>query len=66
MIVGKQYFQIDGLKFVILTIIQLDYARAEYRIDAFHDPAEVGSTGWFYPESGDLLAEVTPLIKAVL
>lgn len=66
MIVGKQYFQVKGHKFVLLTIIEVIHDRAKYRIDNCYLPEEIGDVGWFYPEVEDELKEATPLIKALL
>lgn len=66
MIVGNKYFQIDGDRFVLLTIVEIDGDRAKYLIDACYRPEEVGSSDWFYPHPEDELKEATALIMALL
>lgn len=66
MMVGKQYFQVNGHRFVLLTIVEIDGDRAKYLVDACYLPEEVGSSDWFYPQPEDELKEATPLIKALL
>jgi hypothetical protein len=66
MIVGKQYFQTKGHKFVLLTILEIEEDRAKYRIDACYLPDEIGVVDWFYPEPNDELKEATDLIRALL